>query len=429
MPTLLYSLIFYVLSPVVLLRLSLRGLRNPAYWRRWPERFGFVPLLEPTGCIWLHAVSVGETRAAVPLVRALMERYPQRPVLITTMTPTGSAQVRTLFGDQVAHCYVPYDLPGAVQRFLERTCPSLAIIMETELWPNLFRHCRTCNIPLLVTNVRMSEKSMARYMKFPNLTRFTLNQVSLFGVQSENDATRVRTLGAPADRVHVTGSIKFEMELPPGLTAAATELRKRYGIDRPVWLAASTREGEEPAVLSAYRTLKKRFTSLLLVLVPRHPERFASVARLCRSEGFVIALRSAQPPILDAATDILVGDSMGELPLFYAAADVAFVGGSLVNTGGHNVLEASAAGVPVVFGPHMFNFADISRLTLERGAGLQVEDVAGLVAVVTEYLADPARRQAAGAAGRRMVEENRGALAATLGWIGTLLADQNGTRP
>lgn len=423
MPTIFYSLILYLLLPVVLLRLGLRGLRNPAYWRHWPERFGFIPRLPQTGAIWLHAVSVGETRAAVPLVRALMERYPQTLILITTMTPTGSAQVRALFGDQVAHCYVPYDLPGAVQRFLERTRPSLAIIMETELWPNLFRHCRARDIPLLVANVRMSEKSMARYRKFPHLTHSTLNQVNLFGVQSETDAARLRSLGAPVERVHVTGSIKFEMELSPGITAAAAELRKRYGSDRPVWLAASTREGEEQGVLSAYRALKERFPDLLLVLVPRHPERFASVARLCRSEGFAIALRSAQPPILDPATDILLGDSMGELPLFYAAADVAFVGGSLVNSGGHNVLEASAAGVPVVFGPHMFNFADISRLTLERGAGLQVEDVAGLVSVVADYLADPARRQAAGAAGRRMVEENRGALAATLDWIGTLLHD------
>jgi 3-deoxy-D-manno-octulosonic-acid transferase len=425
---LLYSAVLYLLLPVVLLRLGLRGLRNPAYWRRWSERFGYAPVMQQSGCIWLHAVSVGETRAAVPLVRALMQRYPQRPILITTMTPTGSAQVRALFGEQVAHCYVPYDLPGVVRRFLGRVRPSLAIIMETELWPNLFRHCRLRAIPLLVANVRMSEKSMLRYVKFPVLTRATLEQVSLLAVQSETDAARLRTLGAPQERVRVTGSIKFEIDLPPGLPAAAAELRKRFGGDRPVWLAASTRDGEEQAVLAAYRGLKARFPGLLLVLVPRHPERFAGVARLCRSEGFTIALRSAQPPTLDPATDILVGDSMGELPLFYAAADVAFVGGSLVNTGGHNVLEASAAGVPVVFGPHMFNFADISRLTLERGAGRQVADVAGLTAALAEYLADPAQRQAAGEAGRRMVEENRGALAATLGWVQTLLAKVATTR-
>ncbi len=421
MATILYSLILYLLLPVALLRLGLRGLRNPAYWRRWSERFGFAPVMQQAGCIWLHAVSVGETRAAVPLVRALMQRYPGRRILITTMTPTGSAQVRALFGDQVAHCYVPYDLPLTVRGFLGRVRPSLAIIMETELWPNLFRQCRVRAIPLLVANVRMSEKSMLRYLKFPALTRATLDQVSLFAVQSETDAVRLRTLGAPHERVRVTGSIKFEIDLPAGLAEAAAELRQRFGGDRPVWLAASTRDGEEQGVLAAYRALKLRFSGLLLVLVPRHPERFASVARLCRSEGFAIELRSVQPPTLAPATDILLGDSMGELPLFYAAADVAFVGGSLVNTGGHNVLEASAAGVPVIFGPYMFNFADISRLILERGAGRQVADVAGLTAAVAEYLADPIRRQVAGEAGRRMVEENRGALAATLGWVQTLL--------
>ena len=419
---LLYSLILYLLLPVALLRLGLRGLRNPAYWRRWSERFGYAPVVRPAGCIWLHAVSVGETRAAVPLVRALLQRYPERRLLITTMTPTGSDQVRELFGGQVAHCYVPYDLPLTVAWFLARVRPSLAIIMETELWPNLFRHCRRQAIPLMVANVRMSEKSMRRYQKFPSLTRTTLQQVSLFAVQSETDAARLRTLGAPLERVRVTGSIKFEIDLPAGLAEAAMELRQRLGGDRLVWLAASTREGEDQGVLTAYRALKSRFPGLLLVLVPRHPERFAAVARLCRSEGFTLALRSAQPPTLTPATDILVGDSMGELPLFYAAADVAFVGGSLVNTGGHNVLEASAAGVPVVFGPHMFNFADISRLTLERGAGRQVADVAGLRAAVAEYLADPALRRTAGEAGRRMVEENHGALVATLGLIETLLA-------
>lgn len=421
MTSLLYNLILYLLLPVVLLRLGLRGLRHPAYWRRWPERFGYVPAMPRAGCIWLHAVSVGETRAAVPLVHALRQRYPQRSILITTMTPTGSAQVRALFGETVAHCYVPYDLPQVVRRFLGRVRPSLAVIMETELWPNLFYHCRKRSIPLLVANVRMSEKSMLRYLKFPSLTRTTLQQVSQFGVQAETDAARLRIMGAPPERVRVTGSIKFEIDLPPGLAADAAALRRRFGGDRPVWLAASTREGEEQAVLAAHRALKARFPGLLLVLVPRHPERFAGVARLSRNEGFAVERRSAQPPALSHDTDILVGDSMGELALFYAAADVAFVGGSLVNTGGHNVLEASAAGLPVVFGPHMFNFTDISRLILERGAGRQVADVDGLSAAVGAYLADPALRQATGEAGRRMVEENRGALAATLECIESLL--------
>jgi 3-deoxy-D-manno-octulosonic-acid transferase len=415
--TILYSLILHLLLPVAVLRLGLRGLRNPAYWRRWPERFGYAPVLEPAGCIWLHAVSVGETRAAVPLVRALMERYPGRRILMTTMTPTGSDQVRRLFGTQVEHCYVPYDLPMAVWRFLNRTRPAMAIIMETELWPNLFHQCRARAIPVLVANVRMSEKSMQRYLKFPGLTRATLEQVSLFAVQSETDAQRMRRLGAPEEHVRVTGSIKFEISLPASLREQAQVLRRQWGQDRPVWVAASTREGEDELVLNALRELKKDIPRLLLVLVPRHPERFGAVARLCRAEGFNVVQRSTQPDSLDSVADILLGDTMGELQLFYAAADAAFVGGSLVNTGGHNILEASAAGVPVVFGPHMFNFQEISQLTVERGAGRQVPDVAGLIAAVREYLTNAEARFAAGEAGRGMLEENRGALDRTMALI------------
>ena len=431
MARILYSLLLYLLLPAVLVRLGWKGVRNPAYWRRWPERWGFVAPLPQPGAIWLHAVSVGETRAAVPLVRALLQRYPGRRILITTMTPTGSAQVRELFGADVAHCYVPYDLPDAVRRFLDRTRPGLALIMETELWPNLFHQCHRRGIPLLVANVRMSEKSMGRYLKFAALTRATLQQVSLFAVQFETDAVRLRRLGADSARVRVTGSIKFDIPIPADLAAHAQMLRLALGKDRPVWLAASTRDGEEGAVLAAYRSLKMRFPSLLLVLVPRHPERFAAVARLCRNEGFAIALRSAQlHPLgpqtqeqfsMGPATDILVGDTMGELALFFGAADVAFVGGSLVPTGGHNILEACAAGVPVVFGPHMFNFAEISRLTVERGAGRQVADAADLAVAVGSYLADASLRAATGAAGRHMIEENRGALAANLQLIQTLL--------
>ena len=279
MARILYSLLLYLLLPAVLVRLGWKGVRNPAYWRRWPERWGFVAPLPQPGAIWLHAVSVGETRAAVPLVRALLQRYPGRRILITTMTPTGSAQVRELFGADVAHCYVPYDLPDAVRRFLDRTRPGLALIMETELWPNLFHQCHRRGIPLLVANVRMSEKSMGRYLKFAALTRATLQQVSLFAVQFETDAVRLRRLGAAAERVRVTGSIKFDIPIPADLAAHAQMLRLALGKDRPVWLAASTRDGEEGAVLAAYCSLKMRFPSLLLVLVPRHPERFAEIGR------------------------------------------------------------------------------------------------------------------------------------------------------
>lgn len=396
---------------MAVLRLGLRGLRNPAYWRRWSERFGCAPVMEQAGCIWLHAVSVGEVRAAVPLVRALMQHYPGRRILITTMTPTGSDQVHALFGRQVEHCYVPYDLPTAVWRFLNRTRPALAIIMETELWPNLFHQCHKRGIPLILANVRMSEKSARGYRRFAGLTRATLANVSRVGAQTEDDAGRMRALGAA--QVKVTGSIKFELDVPADLAAKAVALRSGFG-ERPVWVAASTRVGEEEQVLDAFARLRARIPRLLLVLVPRHPERFDSVAKLCRQRGLRVERRSERKDGVAPDTAILLGDTMGELLLFHAVADVSYIGGSLVPRGGQNLLEAAAVGTPVVFGPHMFNFSDISRMALARGAGRQVQDAAELANAVADYLENPAVRIAAGAAGQRMVTENRGALAKTL---------------
>jgi 3-deoxy-D-manno-octulosonic-acid transferase len=394
----------------VLTRLAWRGLHNRGYWQRWGERFGFVPRLDGP-VIWVHAVSVGEARASAPLVKALRHDYPGHRLLITTMTPTGSATVRDLFGDAVAHCYVPYDLPTAVWRFLNRTRPKLALIMETELWPNLFRQCRRRGIPLVLANVRMSEKSARGYQRFASITRATLANVRRTGAQTESDAERMRALGAA--NVEVTGSIKFEMQLPDDLGEKAEALRAGFG-ERPVWVAASTREGEEEYVLDAFARLREHIPGLLLVLVPRHPERFDTVAKLCRQRGFPIERRSERKDGVAPGTAILLGDTMGELLLFHAVADVSYIGGSLVPRGGQNLLEAAAVGTPVVFGPHMFNFSEISRMAIERGAGRQVHDSAALAEAVGDYLADPAARRAAGEAGRLLVEENRGALVRTL---------------
>lgn len=416
----IYSLVLYILVPAVLVRLLLRGMRNSGYWHRWGERFGFVESLADRP-LWVHAVSVGEVRAAVPLVAALEQRYPGQRILVTTMTPTGSRQVRELFAGRVAHCYVPYDLPSAVRRFLRRTRPRIALIMETELWPNLFHFCAAAAVPIVVANVRMSEKSMLRYQRFAAFTRLTLSQVRLFAAQSDADAARLRTLGAEPGRVHVTGSMKFEITPPASLRERAEALRRQWGVQRPVWIAASTREGEDELVLEQFRLLKRQISALLLVLVPRHPERFANVTRLCRRAGFEVALRSEQRDALKPEIDILVGDTMGELALLYAASDVAFVGGSLVPTGGHNLLEPAAAGVAVVFGPHMFNFAEIARLTRERGAGRQVRDSAEMGIAVGAYLENPNLRFNAGDAGRKMVEENRGALERTLALVEPLI--------
>ena len=418
-----YTLVLYLLLPVVLFHLVRRGFRNHAYWRRWGERFGYVPSTGTEKLIWIHAVSVGEARAAVPLVKRMFDRYPDHEILITTMTPTGSDTVESLLGGRVRHCYVPYDYPGAVRRFLDRVRPTLALIMETELWPNLFHACHARGIPLMVANVRLSARSARRYSWFAGLTRATLNQPSLFGVQNRTDADRLISIGADPARVHVTGSIKFELALPASLLEAADVLRREWGADRPVWLAASTHEGEDEPVLTVHADLRRqaRFANALLVLVPRHPERFASVTKLSRKLGFNTAQRTASPRALPAEVEVLVGDTMGELQLFFAAADCAFIGGSLVPTGGHNLLEACAVGKPAVFGPHMFNFAEITQLALERGAGVQVHDGAGLLAAVSDFLGNANRRDKAGEAGRRLVEENRGALEHTLTLINPIL--------
>ncbi len=416
----LYSVVLYLLVPAVVLRLLWRGLSHRGYWRRWSERFGFGPVLHTAKLIWVHAVSVGEVRAAQPLVRRLLESHPDHTILITTMTPTGSEQVLSLFGDSVVHCYVPYDLPSAVVRFLERTQPRLALVMETELWPNIFHLCRARAIPVLVANVRMSEQSMRRYLRFKSLTASTLRQVNMLAVQSEQDAARLRALGAPNDVLRVTGSIKFEINLPASLREVAEVLRDAWGRERSIWIAASTHEGEDQQVLAAYDEIKSRIPSLLLVLVPRHPERCAAVARLCRRAGRSVALHSERRPI-GGTTDIVLGDTMGELQLFFMAGDVAFIGGSLVRHGGHNPLEAAAVGVPVVFGPSMFNFAEISQITLEHGAGIQVRDAGELARAVIDYLERPELRTRAGEAGQRMIAQNRGALDNTLALVNRLL--------
>ncbi|HYQ72215.1 MAG TPA: lipid IV(A) 3-deoxy-D-manno-octulosonic acid transferase, partial [Gammaproteobacteria bacterium] len=363
----LYSLLLYLLTPLVLLRLAWRGLRAPAYWRRWPERFGFIepPLGERV--IWIHAVSVGEVLAAVPLVRALLEKYPAYSLLVTTVTPTGSAQVAALFGSELAHVYAPYDLPGAVRRFFHRVRPQLAIIMETEIWPNLFHACETRQVPLLLVNARLSARSLAGYLRVKPLVTQTLARLTGMAAQGETDAARFEQLGAPRARITVSGNLKFEQRIPHSLRERAEALRRDWGADRPVWVAASTHQGEDELLLDVHNKLRKRYADCLLVLVPRHPERFQLVAQLCRQRGLETVLRSERRPCT-ADTAVFVGDSMGELLLFLAAADVAFVGGSLVPHGGHNLLEPAALGLPVVTGPHVFNFTEICKLLLQAGA-------------------------------------------------------------
>lgn len=404
----LYTTILFLGLPFALLRLYLRSLKNPAYRERIPERFGWLPIPQLQQSLWLHTVSVGETQAAEPLVRRLQEHYPDLPIVITTTTPTGADRVEKLFGDSVIHLYFPFDLPFAVRCFLDRINPRLLVMMETEVWPNLLALCEQRGVPAILANARMSEKSARGYARLGAFARQTFARISLVAAQSPADAERFLGLGALPERVRVTGSIKFDVRLPASLQEQAEVLRRGWG-GRPAWVAASTREGEDEQVLEAHRRILQELPQALLVLVPRHPERFDRVAQLCRREGFSVERRSTEA-FCSPETQIFLGDTMGELPQFLAAADVAFVGGSLVATGGHNVLEPAALGLPVVFGPHMFNFAMASRMLLAEGAARQVARSSELAEVVLEWLSDASLRARFGERGLQVVEANRGAL-------------------
>lgn len=407
----LYTLLLRLLLPFALARLWWRSRKHPHYAPRWGERLGFGGPLA-AGSLWVHAVSVGEVRAAAPLIRALLDEHPDIPLLVTTTTMTGAAQVDMLFGHSVQHRFAPFDLPSALARFLDTARPRVAVILETELWPNLFQALRRAGIPLLLANVRLSERSYRRYRRVRRLTRTMLEVPAVVAVQSARDARRLQALGVPETRIRVTGNMKFELNPTAGLREAAQALRYEWG-ERLVWVAASTHQGEEEIVLDVHAQLRAIFPTLLLILVPRHPERFEAVGRLVRQRGLSVAERSLGLPV-SPDTAVLFGDTMGELVLFFAAADCAFIGGSLVDTGGHNPLEALALGVPTVFGPHMFNFDEIAQLTLAAGAGAQVDDASGLAFAIGHYLSDPQARSTAGIAGENLVLKHQGACAQTL---------------
>ena len=419
----LYNLLTYLGQIPVAAYWLFRAMSNSSYRDGFGQRFGIgYPKL--ASCIWIHAVSVGEVQAAVPLIREIARRFPQHKLLVTTVTPTGAARVNSLFGDSVVHSYIPFEMPMAINRFFDCVNPDLALIMETEIWPNLYRGCGIRDIPLILVNARISPRSIDGYRRFMPLFKETLSHGIIIAAQSKLDADRFRSIGASTVRTWVIGNIKFDYELPASLANDGRELRSKLFGKRPIWIAASTHADEEQQVLDAHEVLRKRFPGLLLILVPRHPERFREVGKLVKHDGFTVASRTSEDAC-DATTDVYLVDTMGELPLFYAASDVVFVGGSLVPIGGHNLLEPAALGLPVIFGPHVFNAQEIADMFVDSGASRMVVDAAELAAAVADLIGDPDAAKAAGDRGREIVQKNRGSLDKLLSLLEPLIGESN----
>ena len=430
---LIYRALWLLIAPIAVIRLYVRSRKERGYREHIGERFGSVPG-RPAGdrsrLIWLHAVSVGETRAAQPLIEALMAAHPEAKVLVTHMTPGGRATSESLFGDRVLRCYVPYDFPWAVRRFLRAWRPSLGIVMETEVWPTLIDECRRANVPLVLANARMSMRSYKRADRFGRAARPVFGGFTRVLAQSPSDAERLSALGAP--EVAVLGNLKFDMTAPDALIERGHFWRKAF--DRKhVWVAASTRDGEEPLLIEALRRVAQTDPNegrdVLLVLVPRHPQRFDEVASLLEREGVNFVRRSqwSGGGALDAASptgthvQVLLGDSMGELPAYYAAADVAFIGGSLMPLGGQNLIEACTVGTPVVFGEHMFNFTQASNDALAAGAAIQVHNQTELADALTRFFTDEARQVTMSGAASAFAARHRGATRRTVAVLDTFL--------
>jgi 3-deoxy-D-manno-octulosonic-acid transferase len=414
----LYTLLLYLALPWVSLLVAVRGVRNREYWRGWRTRFGFGAAAAPGG-IWVHAVSVGEVQAAAVLIDALRARRPGSVITLSCATPTARTRARALLPGLDVR-FAPYDLPGSVRRCLARLAPRMLIVLETELWPNLLHQAHITGVPVLIASARVSERSARIYQHLPGLLRAALATDVWVGAQTENDARRFAALGVPAARLCVTGNLKFDRTLPPELVARGRQLRARYAQGRPVWVAGSTHAGEEQIVLDAHALLLAQQPQALLILAPRHPQRFSAVAASVAAHGLRCLQRSADVPGGDF--QVLLLDTLGELSDFYAAADVAFVGGSLVAVGGHNLLEPAALGLPVLSGPHNFSSPEVARALGGQGALTIVHDAAELAAALARLLADQPARSRQGAAGRAAIEANRGALERLLGLIDQLPA-------
>ncbi|MGL5025489.1 MAG: lipid IV(A) 3-deoxy-D-manno-octulosonic acid transferase [Shewanella oncorhynchi] len=404
----LYSTILYLFSPLLIVYLAFRAIKSPDYRGRWGERFG-LSRLKSTDLL-VHSVSMGETLAAIPLIRLIQQSYPELSITVTTTSPTGSAQVRKAFGDAVQHCYLPFDLPWCVGRFLRQVSPKSCIIMETELWPNLVALAAKRGVRLMLANARLSAKSAAQYAKRPKLSRPMLQRLDVIAVQTQVEAQRFIELGVSPDRVTVCGSLKFDLSITPECLAHAKTLRQAWGRETsPIWVAGSVHPGEFDAMLTAHKRLLAQWPDALLIIVPRHPEQFANICEAVKNQGLESVRRSNDSPVT-TSTQVLVGDTMGELLTFYGAADQAFVGGSLILHGGHNPLEPVAMGIPVMVGPNYRDFAQITQMLADAGGLRVVASADELAASLMDYFAKPELCKQAANAGLAVVEANRGAL-------------------
>jgi 3-deoxy-D-manno-octulosonic-acid transferase len=404
----LYSLVFTLSIPVLLLRLWWKGRKNPAYRQRWAERFGFFKPPAQLGGLWVHAVSVGETMAAIPLIREFQKRFPGLPITLTSTTPTGYQTAQTIFKDAVFQVYFPYDLPWCIEQFLKRIRPTRLIILEKELWLNCFWICHQKKIPIFIVNGTLSLRSLRGYQRFTHMKDQILQSITVVFAQSKTDAARFLALGLDPSRLMVTGNMKFDVNLKEGVEIAGKQYREMFG-NRPVWIAASTHIGEEEPVLAAFKQILVQYPDALLILVPRHPERFEWVAALLAQHGYNTVKRSSGLAVT-RQTQVLLGDSMGELALFYAASDIAFVGASFVPIGGHNTLEPAALSVPIIVGPYVHNYVEITAKLVEAGALIQVKDSDALARAVLHWFENPADCKQAGSGAKEVVEKNRGAV-------------------
>jgi len=408
---LIYTVLFFILLPGVLFRLYWRGLKIPEYKMRWRERLGvYESRKRVENTVWIHAVSVGEAEAAFPLIKQIQNEFPKQNILVTTTTPSGSKRVSDVLGESVEHVYLPYDVPFIVERFLSQFSPKLALIMEKEMWPNLFIACGNRNIPLFIINARLSVRSAAAYKKIPSLVSNALTPVSHILAQTPEDAINFIDIGASKEKLTVPGNLKFDTTIPFSVIEKGINLKNEIFPQRFVWIAASTHKGEDELLMITYKELKKTIPNLLLLLVPRHPERSLSVKRMIENDSDInVLMRSGATKVCEPEVDVYIADTIGELKMFYAAADISFMGGTLVPVGGHNILEPLAIGIPVIFGPYMENFKEIAEKVIQEQAAIQVSSLDELSEKLNFLYANKEYRELLVEKGRVFLDKNKGA--------------------